>query len=989
MADYYVAKDGVDTNDGSELTPWLTIQKAADTLVAGDTVFIKEGIYNEQVIPANSGTDGNLITYRGYGEFTIIDGTGIGTETVGTTVGLFNIHNKSFIVVDSLTIKNSLMNGISVYESCDNIQLNNLYITLIYESALFISSTYNSANNYPTNIYIENVSSYLTNRSYNSEAFHLFNVIGLYAYGCSINNTVYDQQTSREWECQSGVGIYGCQEGYVAECDINHVMNGISINSSAYQSCMDLEIYNNSIYNCGGANSGVGILINSELSPYLQIINISIYNNIVYNNYYGFIAESLPHSFYKTFNLLNNVFYHNGHFSEISIKDSNMTDVYVRNNIIVGQYSTTVLLSYTSYPTNITVSNNLFFDYAGYNVNNIYGDNSVIANPQFTDEVNYLFSVKSSSPAIDAGSDVISFNFDFAGNNRVRGYHCDIGAYEYDVEAGTGHSITSEMANQVKIPLIKATITKFADGVKPGVKTGGTKYIVDVLNFSCTFGYDQGSATATLTIRSPFDDDGVSYTYFEPFNRIEVQIGYNNYESCGTVFLGFIDTIDLNTKDKTQTMTCRDIVKLALDNYLTTVNRKLYCSSTIYDEDTYMGGQPPEERTIQAIMTDLLVDSGIPEDWFYHDFAEYPDTGCVVFGNINSLKFKFISAFDACRQLADELGEHLWADPWGRIRCKLITPVAANTPAISYSVQREVYDPIKDDYIITNDGQIVDIDAKVSDEYLRNYIRVYGYNSMYHDFVGASDFIPEPPTYYRAEVSDPNLDTYELIDAVGTRMLNELNRIRYTADVTIEGDPRLEIGMTIGIADDFSFGTETDPLFRIYHPTDIRARNYFLYGYTHNFTPGNFRTTMNLVGGIGVGSEAVSNVSPTAIFTYSRELEHILGSNIVDIKVDASKSYDSDGPVEDLTYQWVCSGFEDVTGVSHTYVTEGSGYLVVTLTVTDKGLPIPLSSSITQAIPLSPTNEEQINYKSIYLANAGHVISSTNGGIDWIDTGVV
>ena len=53
---YYVAKTGSDSNPGTEAQPWLTIQKAANTMVAGDTVYIKQGTYTEQVIPQNSGS---------------------------------------------------------------------------------------------------------------------------------------------------------------------------------------------------------------------------------------------------------------------------------------------------------------------------------------------------------------------------------------------------------------------------------------------------------------------------------------------------------------------------------------------------------------------------------------------------------------------------------------------------------------------------------------------------------------------------------------------------------------------------------------------------------------------------------------------------------------------------------------------------------------------------------------------------------------------
>jgi parallel beta-helix repeat protein len=61
---YYVAKNGSDSNPGTEDNPWRTIQKAANTLQSGDTVLIRQGVYQEKVRPGRSGTEGNYITYR-------------------------------------------------------------------------------------------------------------------------------------------------------------------------------------------------------------------------------------------------------------------------------------------------------------------------------------------------------------------------------------------------------------------------------------------------------------------------------------------------------------------------------------------------------------------------------------------------------------------------------------------------------------------------------------------------------------------------------------------------------------------------------------------------------------------------------------------------------------------------------------------------------------------------------------------------------------
>ncbi len=71
--DYYVAKDGDDSNTGTIDNPFLTISHAASIAVAGDTVYIREGTYEETLTPQNSGTAGSPIVFQSYsGEHVII-----------------------------------------------------------------------------------------------------------------------------------------------------------------------------------------------------------------------------------------------------------------------------------------------------------------------------------------------------------------------------------------------------------------------------------------------------------------------------------------------------------------------------------------------------------------------------------------------------------------------------------------------------------------------------------------------------------------------------------------------------------------------------------------------------------------------------------------------------------------------------------------------------------------------------------------------------
>jgi len=96
---YVDGSSGDDGNDGSFGSPWKTIQHAVDSVSAGDTVFIMEGVYQDYVTPwsgADSGSDNQWITYTNYqDDKVIIDGTG-GTSN---WAGLFWFITSVFLIL--------------------------------------------------------------------------------------------------------------------------------------------------------------------------------------------------------------------------------------------------------------------------------------------------------------------------------------------------------------------------------------------------------------------------------------------------------------------------------------------------------------------------------------------------------------------------------------------------------------------------------------------------------------------------------------------------------------------------------------------------------------------------------------------------------------------------------------------------------------------------------------------------------------------------
>lgn len=74
-ATYYVSTSGSDSNPGTQAAPFRTIAHAVDKMVAGDTTYVKGGVYREGNIRfGRSGTESAPIKLlNAPGEFPIID----------------------------------------------------------------------------------------------------------------------------------------------------------------------------------------------------------------------------------------------------------------------------------------------------------------------------------------------------------------------------------------------------------------------------------------------------------------------------------------------------------------------------------------------------------------------------------------------------------------------------------------------------------------------------------------------------------------------------------------------------------------------------------------------------------------------------------------------------------------------------------------------------------------------------------------------------
>jgi len=116
---YYVRKSGLDDNDGlSPDAAFLTIQKAASVMTAGDMVFVGAGDYSEEVAPQNSGTSEDKIIYVAdvSGSYT---GDAGEVKIFGQNYG-FHILNKKYIEIYGFKISDTLNAGIYIEGSGSN-----------------------------------------------------------------------------------------------------------------------------------------------------------------------------------------------------------------------------------------------------------------------------------------------------------------------------------------------------------------------------------------------------------------------------------------------------------------------------------------------------------------------------------------------------------------------------------------------------------------------------------------------------------------------------------------------------------------------------------------------------------------------------------------------------------------------------------------------------------------------------------------------------
>ena len=447
---YYVAPDGNDRGPGSFGEPWRTIGKAAGTLVAGDTVLIREGEYNETMHIRNSGSRQNSIIFMAYdNETVVIDGKNSSSMIVYIPESYIEINNLIFqnmngwgvlienghhVKIQNCEIQNNLKSGIRVISAgCIDI-INNRFKDnarnedwggSIWASAVdslrvtgnhivnTIAMSFGMLIDYSVNIIVDN--NYTCNTSHS----------GIFATECHtvevIDNEIVLACNGSFGECLS---LQACQDFLIynnevhTSGDVTFGGEGIALSKGSENGQMynnhvhdlekvaiyvddqtrithDIGIFDNIVDNCNN-----GIAVSSEQGVVVE--NIFIYRNTV-TRCFGIginVSPWVKDGLRRDIQIYNNTLYMNG--GGILVETSNVENISVLNNICSQNTWLQIFIKEDDAIEDVTVAYNIIDGYQAQDLS-LYSGHNMTDSPGFVDVSIMDLYLTRCSPAIDAG----------------------------------------------------------------------------------------------------------------------------------------------------------------------------------------------------------------------------------------------------------------------------------------------------------------------------------------------------------------------------------------------------------------------------------------------------------------------------------------------------------------------------------------------------------------------------------------------------------
>jgi hypothetical protein len=415
-ATYYVRTDGNNANAGTTDSAggaWLTIQKAANVMAAGDTTIVGNGTFPEIVITKTNGASGSPVTFQGSG---------------ATKIYSFGLDHQ-FNYVDNFQVVTGGVIYAGIRFTTNNLRITRCYIDNLAAIPIRMinsSGSYPAAAIWPTNVYIAQCT--ITNCATSAKSIS-FNG----SYSTIESNYITSNQ-------QDAFNLYGGNNTIRWNTVTNILWDTVNTGDPNHNDWLQSEdivagwyftnstFYHNLAINCNSAI--VQLQPNAATNDYHTL---KFFNNVFINFTFN-TSAGMPNCHWES-----NVFYKcatsNGFSSPLTYYAGDAqfrsNPSRVRNNAFVAcGYQTNAGVAYTFGYTNAAASN-----FADYNFIAAHPEQSYAAisgygaelngvnggNPLFVDIANGDARLSAGSPLIgegEGGGDIGAFPFD-AGSSRI------------------------------------------------------------------------------------------------------------------------------------------------------------------------------------------------------------------------------------------------------------------------------------------------------------------------------------------------------------------------------------------------------------------------------------------------------------------------------------------------------------------------------------------------------------------------------------------
>jgi hypothetical protein len=406
-----------DHNPGTKNSPWRTIQRAAETVVAGDTVFIRNGVYKEHVYLDNHGDaiNGHIVLSAYPGEKPVIDGAGVTDINTGIAI------NKSYVKLLGLEVRNWNETGIWI-ENASFIEISDCEV----HNVIYGIGVADGAHDFEFNrVIVHHFTGY---------GFDVSPSGGADCYNGTFNDCVAHTGLDPEQNVDGFALGHGNQHTFVFNrCTTYNVFDGFDISSrntrlyrclayNCWNGCYKLWQDEVSLVNCIGYNSSASVVeLDWDGNPgETTLRNCTFFNGEIYTIWVENSADRLK---------MYNCILAGGDNIGLAFEQRNARNYKGDYNLFHNDNAErAIAVGYEDEFTLNQVKSSSWKSYSGQDVHSrvVYSDKNI-----FVKLTDFNFHLREASSAIDKGTSIGAPSEDFEGNPRPQGKGFDIGAFEY------------------------------------------------------------------------------------------------------------------------------------------------------------------------------------------------------------------------------------------------------------------------------------------------------------------------------------------------------------------------------------------------------------------------------------------------------------------------------------------------------------------------------------------------------------------------------